>query len=112
MWDGSLKIITEVRYIPELKRNLISLSTLDQKGFGYKAQDGVLKVIKGSLVVMKGNLRQGLYVLQANTITQQVNMVVPVTDLTEILHKRLGHMSLKGLQELFKQVLLDSKQIK
>lgn len=84
MWDGSLTVITEVRYIPDLKRNLISLSILDQKGFGNKAQDGVLKVLKGSLVIMKGILRQGLYVLQAATITQQANMVVPVKDLTEI----------------------------
>lgn len=31
MWDGSVKLITEVRLIPDLKRNLISLGTLDKK---------------------------------------------------------------------------------
>lgn len=29
MHDGSLRILTEVRYIPQLKRNLISLGTLE-----------------------------------------------------------------------------------
>lgn len=33
MWDGSVKVITEVRFIPDLKRNLISLGTLDKKRF-------------------------------------------------------------------------------
>ncbi|GJR94832.1 retrovirus-related pol polyprotein from transposon TNT 1-94 [Tanacetum coccineum] len=50
---------TNVRYIPELKRNLISLGTLDREGYTVKLQNGRVKVIKGSLMVlsrtMKGN---------------------------------------------------------
>ncbi|XP_024030318.1 uncharacterized protein LOC112094206 [Morus notabilis] len=112
MWDGTEKVLQEVRYIPNLKRNLISLSSLDQKGYCYKAKDGVLKVIKGALLVMKGVLKQGLYILQGSTISGEVDAVTSSKkDETELGHKRLGHMSIKGLQELGKQGLLDAKQI-
>jgi hypothetical protein len=53
-----------VRHVPSMSRNLISLSTLDTKGYKYYAEDDVLKVIKGSLVVMKDDLKSAnLYVL-------------------------------------------------
>lgn len=57
MWDGSTKILADVRYKPELKRNLISLGMLDLKVYGYKSLGGVLKVIKGSMVILKGVLQ-------------------------------------------------------
>lgn len=84
MWDGSMKIINDVRFIPDLKRNLFSLGALDQRGFSYKAQNGTLKVAKRSLVVMKGILKQGLYVLLGNTIPVEANVVVLTKDQTEL----------------------------
>jgi hypothetical protein len=54
-----------VRHVPSMSRNLISLSTLDTKGYKYYARDSVLKVTKGSLVVMEGVLKcANLYVLR------------------------------------------------
>ena len=43
-----------MRHIPNLKRNLISLSTLDLKGYKYTGEGGLLKVSKGVSIVMKG----------------------------------------------------------
>ena len=54
MFDGVVKTLSGVRHVPELKRNLISLSTLDSKGYKYTTKSGVLKISKGSLIVMKG----------------------------------------------------------
>ncbi|GKA88836.1 retrovirus-related pol polyprotein from transposon TNT 1-94 [Tanacetum coccineum] len=48
MKDGSSFVLKNVRYIPELKRNLISLGTLDREGHTVKLQNGRVKVIKGS----------------------------------------------------------------
>ena len=47
MYDEVERVLQEVRYIPGLKRNLISLGTLDMKGFSYKASGGILKVFNG-----------------------------------------------------------------
>ncbi|GKB61405.1 zinc finger, CCHC-type containing protein [Tanacetum coccineum] len=41
-------------YIPELKRNLISLGTFEKEGFTVKLQLGKVKVINGSRVVLSG----------------------------------------------------------
>jgi len=35
MHDGIIKTLTAVRYVPELKRNLISLGELDKNGYSY-----------------------------------------------------------------------------
>ena len=44
--DGKLIVLSNVRYILELKRNLISLSTLDESGCSYKAERGCINVFK------------------------------------------------------------------
>ena len=53
MFDGVVRTLGDVRHIPDLKRNLISLSTLDSKWYKYTSECGVLKVSKDVLVVMK-----------------------------------------------------------
>jgi hypothetical protein len=64
MFDGVVHTLIEVRHVPSMSKNLISLSTLDTKGYMYYAIDDVLKLTKGSLVVMKGDLKStNLYVL-------------------------------------------------
>lgn len=57
MFDGIVRTLTDVRHIPDLKRNLISLSTLDGKGYKYSGEGGVLNVSKGSLVVTKADIK-------------------------------------------------------
>ena len=47
-FDGSVRTLTEVRYIPDLKRNLISLGMLDSSGYSFKSEPSILKIVKGS----------------------------------------------------------------
>jgi hypothetical protein len=54
MFDGVVRTLCDVRHVPEVEKNLISLGTLDSNGYGYKSVSGVMKVIKGAMVVMKG----------------------------------------------------------
>ena len=64
MFDGFVRTLGDVRRIPDLKRNLILLSTLDSKRYKYTSECGILKVSKYALVVMKGQKRSiKLYVL-------------------------------------------------
>jgi hypothetical protein len=57
MHDGIIRTLTDVRHISDTSKNLISLCTLDGKGYKYSGGDGVLKVSKGSLIVMRGDLK-------------------------------------------------------
>ena len=87
--DGSVKILTDIRHIPGLKRNFISVGTLDKNGCSYKAEGGVLKVTRGSMVLMKGLLVQGLYVLQETTTHGDITFIESKTNKTELWHKRI-----------------------
>jgi len=115
MSDGTIRTLTDVRYIPKMKRNLISLSALDAKGYKYSGGDNVLKVTKGSLIVMKGDLSltNGLYYLRGSTVLGNATPAVSNNsdcDAANLWHMRLGHMSELGLAELNKKGLLASYQ--
>nr|GEU94014.1 retrovirus-related Pol polyprotein from transposon TNT 1-94 [Tanacetum cinerariifolium] len=47
--DGSSFVLHNVRYIPELKRNLTPLGTLETEGYTVKLQSGKVKVINGEI---------------------------------------------------------------
>ena len=57
-----MRLLTNVRYVLGLKRNLISLGTLDEIGFCYRAQNGCMHIHKDDCVVLTGTKRNGLYV--------------------------------------------------
>ena len=107
--DGSTRVLTDVRYIPKLEKNLISLGTLESKGFTIIMQNGILKVVSRALVVMKGIRRNNLYLYQGNTsvgTTATVSEVEKVAEMSRSWHMRLGHAGEKSLQTLAMQGLL------
>ena len=67
--DGKICTIKDVRHVPQLTKNLISLSLLDSKGFSFKGEGGGLSVCRGSDVILKGAKQGTLYVLQGSTVT-------------------------------------------
>ena len=69
MHDGVVRTLTNVRHVPDLKQNLISLGTLEEKGCRYSAVGGVLKVSRGALVLLKAKRSNSLYVLMGSTVT-------------------------------------------
>ena len=53
MHDGIVRTLSNVWHVPDLKKNLNSLGTLNSNGYKFSAEGRVLRVSKGSLVVMK-----------------------------------------------------------
>ncbi|KAG8482631.1 hypothetical protein CXB51_024131 [Gossypium anomalum] len=90
MFDGVVRTLSDIRHVPELKRNLISLSTLDSKGYKYTAESRG-STVTGDVVVASSSLSDN--------------------DITKIWHMRLGHMSENGMAELSKRGLLDGQGI-
>ncbi|KAG8484084.1 hypothetical protein CXB51_023049 [Gossypium anomalum] len=66
--DGSIQVLTDVRYVPRLKKNLISLGVLESKVLTITLRDGLLKVVVGVLTVIKGTIRNNLYYLNGSTV--------------------------------------------
>ena len=52
--DGAVRRLGEVRYIPDFRRNLISLSRLDSRGYRTVAGGGILRVLRGDRIVREG----------------------------------------------------------
>ncbi|CAD6273213.1 unnamed protein product [Miscanthus lutarioriparius] len=109
--DGMIRTLKDVRHIPGMARNLISLNTLDAEGYIHSGSGGVCKVSKGSLIHMIGDMNSTkLYVLRGSTLRGSVTAATVSNDessKTNLWHMRLGHMSELGMAELIKTDLLD-----
>ncbi|MBA0777450.1 hypothetical protein Gotri_005467 [Gossypium trilobum] len=66
MHNWTVRTLLDVRYIPDLRRNFISLSILDSKGCRINIESSGIKVSRGSLVLLKGK-RTCLYILKGST---------------------------------------------
>ncbi|KAK2978046.1 hypothetical protein RJ640_000707 [Escallonia rubra] len=96
MFDGIVRTLGDVRYIPDLKKNLISLGTLDSIDCSISIKGGVMKVSKGAMVIMKGQKTGNLYKLMGKTVIGGASVSTHAgssNDNSELWHKRLGHLS-------------------
>jgi len=89
-----------------LKHVSISMDTLEAKGCVFKGNDGVLEVMQGNTMFMKGLRRASLYILQGEAKKSEAMVAESGDsdmDLTQVWHSRLGHVELKGINELAKK---------
>nr|KYP40581.1 Retrovirus-related Pol polyprotein from transposon TNT 1-94 [Cajanus cajan] len=115
MHDGVIRTLTEVRHVPDLKNNLISVGVLDSKSFKCNVKNGVMEIKRGSTLVMRGFKKGNLYMLQGSTssISESISVAEKnIPDLTYLWHMRLGHMSERGMMILSKQQLLGNHTVK
>jgi len=92
--SGSLWTLHNVRHIPALKRNLMSIGQLDDEGHYTTFGDGAWKVTKGNLVVTHGKKRGSLYMI----VDKDMVAVTEAVNNSTLWHQRLGHMSEKGIK--------------
>ncbi|GJX52729.1 hypothetical protein Tco_0281098 [Tanacetum coccineum] len=106
MRDGSSFVLDNVRYVPELRRNLISLGTLEKEGFTVKLQSGKIKVIKGSLVVLSGTRRANcVYTLDGQAVTRKTLKAIG-------FKMPIDMLGLFGLLASIKQEMLELVKVK
>ena len=75
MFDGSIKILNDVRHVPELRNNLIPLGVLDTRGYKSIFQGGVMKIYKVILLVMKAKKVKNLFLLEGRIESDHVIVV-------------------------------------
>lgn len=63
MYEKVICTLGEVRYVPNLKKNLLSLGSLNTSKRKIMLECEVLKVLSGALVVTKGKKEGNLYFL-------------------------------------------------
>ena len=108
--SGKALTLTNVYYVPEIRKNLVSGSLLNKYGFKlvFEADNFVLS--KGGMFIGKGYLSNGMFKLNVimddginiNNKSISVYMVEP-----EFLwHYRLGHVNFKRLHDMVKLYLI------
>uniref|UniRef100_A0A2N9FFW3 Integrase catalytic domain-containing protein n=1 Tax=Fagus sylvatica TaxID=28930 RepID=A0A2N9FFW3_FAGSY len=97
--------LKDVRHIPDMHLNLISVSVLDKEGYESHLGNGKWKLFKGSLVFARGKICCTVYKTQVMLCRDVVNAAQD--DFTpDLWHKWLAHMSEKELQILAKKSLI------
>ncbi|KAL2248429.1 UNVERIFIED_CONTAM: Retrovirus-related Pol polyprotein from transposon TNT 1-94 [Sesamum indicum] len=104
--DGYKMTLKNVRYVPDLSHNLISCAALEEDGLEGRWGKGLMKIMKGSLVVFKAERKRNLYICTVSY--DYLAASVSENDSTTLWHKRLGHISQKGLDFLKKDGILNA----
>jgi len=104
LFDGMIRELKDVRYVPQLQKNLISIGTLEAQGLRETLGEGVFKMFSDSLVVLKCIRCNNLYYLKGSTVTGNLTASEHLEDdSTRLWHMRFGHTGEKSLQVLTKQ---------
>ena len=109
LFDGVVRVLSNVKHILDLRKNLTSLGVLDDLGYSYTSKGGIMKITKGALMVMKGQKVSKLYRLIGNTVVGRVAataLIKSSIDDTKLWQMRLSHIGERGVLELHKRNLL------
>ena len=87
----------DVRYIPGIKKNLISIGQLDCRGYATEFRKGSWKIVKGAMVVARSTKYGTLYTTTGCII---MDAATEGASGSCLWHKRVGHMSAKEMKML------------
>ena len=102
---GCTMTLKDVRHILNLKLNLISGTSLDRARYESYFGNGRWKLTKGSLIIARGKACNTLYKTHVKLCKGVLNAIEDRSS-PNLWHKRLGHMTEKGLQLLAKKDII------
>ena len=102
---GNKLVLKNVRHVPDIRLNLISIGRLDDEGFTNSFGESKWKLTKGSLVVVRRKKQNTLYVMEAKLHKGEINVAQRDVSI-ELWHRRLGHINEKRLQTLARKQFL------
>ncbi|KAG9446257.1 hypothetical protein H6P81_012385 [Aristolochia fimbriata] len=103
--DGGKLILKEVRHLPDLQKNLISVNKLDQEGYKITFENNSWKVSRGALTLIKGKAVGTLYPL-CTKVDQIISLAAEKDDKASLWHRWLGHLSESGMRILHSKTVL------
>jgi hypothetical protein len=92
--SGSVWELKNVRHIPDLTKNLISVGQLASEGYTTVFQGDDWKISKGAMTIARGKKSGTLY----KTARTCHLIAIAANENPNLWHQRLGHMSEKGMK--------------
>jgi len=96
-------ILKHVKYVLDVRLNLLSVGKLCDENYNNTFSSESWKLTKGSMVVGRGTKHSTLYITKAKIIKYVVN-AAKFVDGIDLWHKRLCHMSEKGMSALLERI--------
>lgn len=113
---GIIQVVTNVFHVPELTNNLLSVGQLQDKGLAILIQDGACIIYhpRRGLIAHTQMTANRMFVLLANANMQSSSCLqVAAEDITNIWHRRYGHLNNKSLKTLpYKQLVKGLPKLK
>lgn len=104
--QGTIQIVTDVYYVPNLKNNLLSIGQLQEKGLKVIFEDNKCKVYhkEKGLIITSTMTRNRMFIITGHVfplaLLSEFCNKVEERDLGHLWHCRFGHLSDKGLRTL------------
>ncbi|MBA0787132.1 hypothetical protein Gotri_027611 [Gossypium trilobum] len=80
MHDGTIRRPSDIRYVPDLRKNLISLSILDLEGYKINIKSSDIKVSRGDVILLIGKRTSNLYILEGSTVADEIESPSSITE--------------------------------
>ena len=115
MMSGKELTLTNVLYVPEIKKNLVSYSLLNNHGFSLVFESNKFVLSKSGMYVGKGYVSDGMWKLNVMTIIKSnMNKASTSTYMLEssnLWHGRLRHVNYDALRRLINLNFISTFQI-
>jgi len=108
--DGIMHMITEVFYVPDLKKNLLSIGQLQEKGLAVLMQHGTCKIFHPNrgLIIETVMSHNRMFILIAKYESKEQKCFVSlITDQSHLCHCRYGHLGWTSLQVLQQKEMVE-----
>ena len=122
MTYGREVTLTNVKHVPDMKKNLISGSLMSKRGFGINFESDQLILRKSGAFIGKGFVKNGLVKMSLMTVIRKIdvpdsnvsmnkNPVAYVVESSNIWHERLGYVNYKFVQRLMNMNMIPKSKI-
>ncbi|KAM2061102.1 hypothetical protein ACFX1T_046213 [Malus domestica] len=101
--DGTMHVITEVFYVPDLKNNLLSIGQLQENGLAVLMQHITCKIFhpKRGLIMETTMSHNRMFIIIARCqLKEQKCLVSLIINQSQLWHYQYGHLSWNGLKVL------------
>ena len=102
LYDGTIRELKDVRYVPCMTKNMISVGALEAEGLRGTLEEGVLKMSSDLLVVLKEIRCDNLYYLKGSAMIENLVSSEWLNGAQWNL-RRVGQICLDSLQAVAKQ---------